>query len=179
VPAHFGASSARTRFARFARALLAFDMAVAAWGAYVRATGSGAGCGRHWSLCNGEVVPHAPRVETLVELSHRLSSGAAMALTAVLLVWAWRAHPKRHTVRGGRRRDGVHGGRGGFLVRGRAVDARTGKLEELKFSVQTQDAMQAFALLQAELAKSAKAHRSPRPRCRPSAHSPRRSSRTR
>jgi integrase len=42
---------------------------------------------------------------------------------------------------------------GGFLVRGRAVDARTGKLEEVKFSVQTQDAMQAFALLQAELRK--------------------------
>jgi heme A synthase len=90
-----------TRFARFAWGLLAYDVAVAAWGTYVRATGSGAGCGRHWPLCNGEFVPHAPRVETLVELSHRVSSGGALVLTAVLLVWSWRAYPRGHLVRRG------------------------------------------------------------------------------
>ncbi len=90
-----------TRFARFAWTLLAYDVAVAAWGTYVRATGSGAGCGRHWPLCNGEVVPRAPRVDTLVELSHRLTSGTALVATAVLLVWAWRAYPKGDPVRGG------------------------------------------------------------------------------
>jgi heme A synthase len=90
-----------TRFARFAWGLLAYDVAVAAWGAYVRATGSGAGCGRHWPLCNGEVIPQAPRIETLVELSHRVSSGGALALTGVLLVWALRAYPKGHPVRRG------------------------------------------------------------------------------
>ena len=88
-------------FARFAWGLLAYDVAVVAWGAYVRATGSGAGCGRHWPLCNGEVVPRAPRVQTLVELSHRLSSGLAMILTLVLLVWAVRVYPKGHIVRRG------------------------------------------------------------------------------
>jgi heme A synthase len=87
------------RFARFAWALLGVDVAVVAWGAYVRATGSGAGCGAHWPLCNGEVIPRAPRIETLVELSHRLSSGLAMVLTVVLLVWAFRAYPRRHVVR--------------------------------------------------------------------------------
>src|SRR5271165_3717882 len=90
-----------TRFARFAWSLLAFDVAVVAWGVYVRATGSGAGCGRHWPLCNGEVVPRAPRVQTIVELSHRLSSGAAMLLTAVLLGWALLAYPRGHVVRRG------------------------------------------------------------------------------
>ena len=90
-----------TRFARFAWSLLAYDIGVAAWGAYVRATGSGAGCGKHWPLCNGEVLPPAPRVETLVELSHRLSSGAALLLTVVLLVWSWRAYPRGHCVRSG------------------------------------------------------------------------------
>ncbi len=90
-----------TRFARFAWGLLAYDVGVAAWGAYVRATGSGAGCGRHWPLCNGEVLPQAPRVETLVELSHRVSSGAALAFTAVLLAWSWRAYPRGHWVRSG------------------------------------------------------------------------------
>jgi heme A synthase len=90
-----------TGFARFAWGLLAYDVGVAAWGAYVRATGSGAGCGRHWPLCNGEVVPRAPRIETLVELSHRISSGVALGATLVLLGWALRAYPARHVVRRG------------------------------------------------------------------------------
>jgi heme A synthase len=67
----------------------------------VRATGSGAGCGAHWPLCNGEIVPRSPRVETLVELSHRLTSGLALALTLVLFAWALRAYPRGHVVRRG------------------------------------------------------------------------------
>src|ERR687892_376725 len=51
--------------ARFAWTVLAYNVAVIAWGAYVRATGSGAGCGEHWPLCNGEVLPRAPGVDTL------------------------------------------------------------------------------------------------------------------
>jgi integrase len=42
---------------------------------------------------------------------------------------------------------------GGFLVRGRAVETRTGKLREVKFTVQVADALEAFALLQEELKK--------------------------
>ncbi|MGH7298082.1 MAG: COX15/CtaA family protein [Polyangiaceae bacterium] len=89
------------RFARFAWALLAYDVAVVLWGAYVRASGSGAGCGQHWPLCNGEVLPRSPRVATLVELSHRVTSGLALVLTLVLLVWALRAYPRGHVVRRG------------------------------------------------------------------------------
>jgi heme A synthase len=89
------------RFARFAWALLGVDVAVVAWGAYVRATGSGAGCGAHWPLCNGELVPQSPRIETLIELSHRVTSGLALGLTLVVLVWAFRAYPRRHVVRRG------------------------------------------------------------------------------
>jgi heme A synthase len=87
--------------ARFAWGLLGYDVAVVAWGAYVRASGSGAGCGRHWPLCNGEIVPRAPRAETLIELSHRVSSGGAFALTLILLVWAIRVYPRGHLVRRG------------------------------------------------------------------------------
>lgn len=92
---------AASRFARFAWGVLAYDLAVVAWGAYVRATGSGAGCGRHWPLCNGEIVPQSPRTQTLVELSHRVSSGVALVLSAVLLVWALLAFPRGHLVRKG------------------------------------------------------------------------------
>src|SRR5580704_14659487 len=88
-------------FARFAWGLLGYDGLVVAWGAFVRATGSGAGCGRHWPMCNGEVIPRAPRVETLIELSHRVSSGAGLVATLALAVWAGRAFPAGHRVRKG------------------------------------------------------------------------------
>ena len=44
-------------FTRFAWLTLGFLILVILWGAFVRATGSGAGCGNHWPLCNGVVVP--------------------------------------------------------------------------------------------------------------------------
>jgi heme A synthase len=87
--------------ARYAWGLLAYQVAVIAWGAYVRATGSGAGCGQHWPLCKGEVVPRSPSVATIVELSHRASSGVAFVLTLALLAWAVRAYPSGHRVRRG------------------------------------------------------------------------------
>ena len=62
-------------------------MLVVLWGAYVRASGSGAGCGSHWPLCNGEVVPVAPRIETIIEFTHRMMSG--VALVAVVVLWLW------------------------------------------------------------------------------------------
>jgi heme A synthase len=89
------------RFTRFAWGVLAYNLAVILWGAYVRASGSGAGCGRHWPLCNGEVVPRAESVKTLVEFSHRASSGVVLVLVVVLAVWAFRAAPKGHPVRRG------------------------------------------------------------------------------
>jgi cytochrome c oxidase assembly protein subunit 15 len=78
--------------ARLSWGVLAFNILVITWGAYVRASGSGAGCGRHWPLCNGEVVPQAPRVATMIEFSHRLSSGAALVLVWGLAFLAYRTH---------------------------------------------------------------------------------------
>ena len=63
------------RFARYAWSVLVYNVAVVLWGAYVRATGSGAGCGNHWPLCNGEVTPHSPALKTVIEFTHRASSG--------------------------------------------------------------------------------------------------------
>jgi cytochrome c oxidase assembly protein subunit 15 len=80
-------------FSRFAWSVLAVNLAVVAWGAFVRATGSGAGCGRHWPTCNGEIVPRAPADATLIEFGHRASSGIAILLVVALVVWAVRALP--------------------------------------------------------------------------------------
>jgi heme A synthase len=76
--------------ARFAWAVLAYNLAVILWGAYVRASGSGAGCGSHWPLCNGVVIQPSPSVATLVEYSHRLTSGIALLSVVTLAGWTWR-----------------------------------------------------------------------------------------
>ena len=86
-------------FTRFAWSVLAVNLAVVAWGAFVRATGSGAGCGRHWPTCNGEIVPRGPAVATTIEFAHRASSGIALLLVAVLVGWAVRALPRGHPAR--------------------------------------------------------------------------------
>ncbi|RMH58248.1 MAG: heme A synthase [Bacteroidetes bacterium] len=89
------------RFAVYAWSVLGYLLLVILWGAFVRATGAGAGCGSHWPLCNGEVIPRAPEVETLIEFSHRLTSALAGFLVIGLLVWAFRAYPRGHRVRRG------------------------------------------------------------------------------
>src|SRR5258705_13663886 len=89
----------RVSLARFAWFVVAYNVAVIVWGAYVRATGSGAGCGSHWPLCNSEFLPRAPRLETIIELSHRLTSGVALIAVIVLLVATWRTCAAGHPAR--------------------------------------------------------------------------------
>lgn len=91
----------RERFRIYAWGVLAYNLLVIVWGAFVRATGSGAGCGSHWPLCNGEVVPRAPQVETMIEFAHRITSGIALVAVVVLVLWALRVYPSGHRVRGG------------------------------------------------------------------------------
>jgi heme A synthase len=86
-------------FQKYTWFVLAYSLLVIVWGAFVRATGSGAGCGAHWPTCNGEVIPRAPEVETLIEFTHRLSSGLVLVLVAVMIVWAFRLYPKGHLIR--------------------------------------------------------------------------------
>jgi len=88
-------------FAKYAWGVLAFNISVILWGAFVRATGSGAGCGNHWPTCNGQVIPRAPEIKTLIEFSHRATSGVALLLVVGLVVWAFRAYAKGHTIRRG------------------------------------------------------------------------------
>jgi heme A synthase len=87
--------------ARYAWAVLGFVLLVILWGAFVRATGSGAGCGSHWPLCNGVVIPPSPATATLIELTHRITSGLALLLVTILLVWSLRATRRRSPVRKG------------------------------------------------------------------------------
>jgi heme A synthase len=90
-----------SKFALYAWGVLIWNLLTIQWGAYVRASGSGAGCGRHWPLCNGEILPQAPDVHMRIEFTHRLLSGGALVLIALLIVWGWRAYAKGHPARKG------------------------------------------------------------------------------
>src|SRR5207248_683267 len=91
-----------TRFATFAWLITVLTFAVILWGAYVRASRSGDGCGAHWPLCNGTTaLPQATEVKTLIEFAHRATSGVAFLLIVVLFVWAFRLFPRGHAVRAG------------------------------------------------------------------------------
>lgn len=90
-----------SRFALFAWANVAYNLLVIIWGAFVRASGSGAGCGDHWPLCDGQVIPVAPSTEMMIEFAHRVTSGLAMIGALALLIWAFRAYERGHIVRRG------------------------------------------------------------------------------
>jgi heme a synthase len=87
------------RFAAFAWGVLAYNVAVILWGALVRATGSGAGCGGHWPLCNGEVLPNVSQIATVIELTHRVMSGGALLVVAAMFAWARREFAPNHAAR--------------------------------------------------------------------------------
>ncbi len=84
---------------RFAWAVLAYFIAVILWGGLVRATGSGAGCGDHWPLCNGTVMQHSPRMDTMVEFTHRITSGLSFFSAVGLMVWTLAATVRGHLAR--------------------------------------------------------------------------------
>jgi heme A synthase len=87
------------RLPRLAWLVLAWNVAVILWGALVRATGSGAGCGAHWPLCNGEILPRAPALATLIEFTHRATSGVALLAVLFLALRVFREKPSGHPAR--------------------------------------------------------------------------------
>jgi cytochrome c oxidase assembly protein subunit 15 len=90
---------ARIKLQTWAEALLVLTVLVILWGAFVRVTGSGAGCADHWPLCNGVLIPRAPRMETLIELTHRVTSSLAGLLSIVVMVLALRRTERGQPVR--------------------------------------------------------------------------------
>jgi cytochrome c oxidase assembly protein subunit 15 len=92
-------SRTSTLLPRFAWAVLVYNVVVILWGAVVRATSSGAGCGDHWPLCNGVVLQSNPRLATLIELAHRVTSGVTLPLVLLLLLWTFRSTVSGHLAR--------------------------------------------------------------------------------
>jgi heme A synthase len=93
-----GAES-RRKFALFAWGVLAYNLAVILWGAYVRASFSGDGCGAHWPSCEGQFLPTHMGTPKLIEFTHRMMTSLDSAATVGLCVWAFLSFPKKHAVR--------------------------------------------------------------------------------
>jgi cytochrome c oxidase assembly protein subunit 15 len=92
-------ASRSPRAARFAWAVVGYNVLVILWGALVRATGSGAGCGNHWPLCNGQVIPLSPRVDTIIEFTHRMMVGGSSIVVLTLLAATFYATVKGQAAR--------------------------------------------------------------------------------
>jgi len=60
-----------------------------AFGGFVRISESGMGCGDHWPLCNGQLVP-AMSFATLIEFGHRIIAAVVAALVFAVAITAWR-----------------------------------------------------------------------------------------
>jgi cytochrome c oxidase assembly protein subunit 15 len=78
----------------YSAVVVGFMVLVILEGALVRATGSGAGCGNHWPLCNGDFFPHHPRLATIIEYTHRSMTGVCTALVAILIGWTFLARER-------------------------------------------------------------------------------------
>ncbi len=103
--------------------ILFLSLVVILWGAFVRFSGSGDGCGESWPLCDGEVIPPGvwqsqsttpvegvkilPRSEKTalwIEFAHRMTSGIlgllVVALVALTFWWSDKGAPLRKFVAG-------------------------------------------------------------------------------
>ena len=89
----------REQFSKFAGLVLAYNLLVILWGAVVRATSSGAGCGKHWPLCGEHLIPAFAKLAQVIEFTHRVSSFLVVPMVLILLVWALRVFPKGHPAR--------------------------------------------------------------------------------
>ena len=81
-----------SRLATFAWLFVLYLLGVILFGAWVRITGSGAGCGNHWPTCHGQIIPAVESRQTLIEFTHRVTSGLCGLFGLALIAWAWARH---------------------------------------------------------------------------------------
>lgn len=79
-----------SRFTIAAWLFCGYLVAVILFGAWVRISHSGDGCGSNWPTCHGELVPSAPATATLIEFVHRVTSGLCGLFGLILLSWSWK-----------------------------------------------------------------------------------------
>ncbi len=86
--------SAALKFHKAALWILGYSVLVIIFGAFVRASLSGDGCGVHWPDCYGSILPKGAPLQTYIELTHRTTSGFLIILSAALALASFRIFPK-------------------------------------------------------------------------------------
>lgn len=99
VASHITDAAKAARYAKFALFILFATAFVVVFGAFVRASLSGDGCGTSWPICNGGIIPIEGALKTKIEFTHRVTSGLLVLCTLGLAIWAYRLFPRRHPVR--------------------------------------------------------------------------------
>lgn len=89
----------RQWFQRVTIASLFYSIMVIVFGAWVRVTGSGAGCGQSWPTCHGAAIPRSPSAATVIEFTHRATSSLCLVAVIVMVALAYRWYPKFHLAR--------------------------------------------------------------------------------
>ena len=84
-------------FKKYSLFALVFTLLTIFWGAWVRLSFSGDGCGNSWPLCENQIFPE--NIKALIEWLHRLSSGLSFVFILVLAVMAFKIYPKSHGAR--------------------------------------------------------------------------------
>lgn len=84
---------------KFAWTVLTYSSLVILFGAFVRASYSGDGCGASWPDCGGTLIPHFTSTPRAIELTHRLTSGLLVLLCAALYIASLRTFAKGSPVR--------------------------------------------------------------------------------
>jgi heme A synthase len=96
---NFSVPLSRKRFASVSWIVLAYNLPVILWGAFVRISFSGDGCGANWPTCSGQFIPQKMPIPMAIEYTHRMMTSLDTLLVLAMLLWAFFAFPKKHAVR--------------------------------------------------------------------------------
>lgn len=88
-----------TRFQQYSAFMIIYSLVVILWGAFVRISNSGDGCGKSWPLCHNAVIPLNHSLPTWIEFFHRMTSGIYGILILLLIIMAFASYDKGHIVR--------------------------------------------------------------------------------
>ncbi len=90
-------TKSQQKFKSWSLFLLFYTLVVILWGAWVRISHSGDGCGDSWPLCQGQVIPEAESYKTWIEFGHRLKSGLFGFVVLGLFLWARKIYPEKQS----------------------------------------------------------------------------------
>lgn len=91
----------KTQLSQYLTLTLITSLLVIFWGAFLRFTYAGDGCGTDWPLCHNQLVPTQSSKEAWMEWFHRLTSSLFGLMVVFLCIFSFHSLPKKHRARWG------------------------------------------------------------------------------